>query len=308
MEWDVVVVGSINTDFMIRGPKLPTPGETALGEEFHEGPGGKGANQAVAAARLGARTALVARLGRDRRGDELAERLTAEGVDLRHVGRDADAATGAAVILVDHRGEKEILIAPGANGRMGTADAEAAADAIRSARVVLCQLEIPLEAVSAACRIARAAGAKTVLDPAPARPLPDELLQLLDVIRPNAVEAEALTGIPVHDRGGARRAAKILMDRGVRAVAVQAGDEGNLLVWSDGEYFMPKLPVHSIDATGAGDAFAAGLAVMLAEGRPMGEAGPFANAAAALATTVVGAQSGLPRREAVQRLLSEPEA
>ena len=208
MEWDVVVVGSVNTDFLIRGPKLPTPGETALGEEFHEGPGGKGANQAVAAARLGARTALVARLGRDRRGDELAERLSAEGVDLRHVGRDAEAATGAAVILVDHRGEKEILIAPGANGRMGAADVDAAADMIRSARVVLCQLEIPLEAVLAACRMARTAGAKTILDPAPARPLPDELLRLLDVIRPNAVEAEALTGVPVHDRAAARRAAE----------------------------------------------------------------------------------------------------
>lgn len=308
MEWDVVVVGSVNTDFLIRGPKLPTPGETALGEEFHEGPGGKGANQAVAAARLGARTALVARLGRDRRGDELAERLSAEGVDLRHVGRDAEAATGAAVILVDHRGEKEILIAPGANGRMSAADVDAAADLIRSARVVLCQLEIPLEVVLAACRMARTAGAKTILDPAPARPLPDELLRLLDVIRPNAVEAEALTGVPVRDRAAARRAAKVLMGRGVGAVAVQAGDEGNLLVWADGECWMPKLPVKSIDATGAGDAFAAGLAVMLAEGRPLGEAGPFANAAAALATTVVGAQSGLPRREAVQRLLSEPEA
>ena len=308
MQWDVVVVGSVNTDFLIRGPKLPTPGETALGEEFHEGPGGKGANQAVAAARLGARTALVARLGRDRRGDELAERLSAEGVDLRHVVRDAEAVTGAAVILVDHHGEKEILIAPGANGRMGAADLDAAADMIRSARVVLCQLEIPLEAVSAAFRLGRAAGAKTVLDPAPARPLPDELLRLLDVIRPNASEAEALTGIPVHDRAAARRAAEQLLGRGVRAVAVQAGDEGNLLVWAGGECWMPKLPVKSIDATGAGDAFAAGLAVMLAEGRPLDEAGPFANAAAALATTVVGAQSGLPRREAVEKLLSAPEA
>ncbi len=158
MGWDVVVVGSANTDFLIRGPKLPAAGETVGGDEFHEGAGGKGANQAVAAARLGARTALVARLGRDRRGDELAARLAAEGVDLRHAARDADAPTGAAVIMVDSRGEKSILIAPGANGRMSAADVDAAAGMIQAARVVLCQLEVPLDAVLTACRLARAAG------------------------------------------------------------------------------------------------------------------------------------------------------
>jgi ribokinase len=306
--WDVAVVGSANTDFLIRGPKLPAAGETVGGEEFHEGAGGKGANQAVAAARLGARTAFVARLGRDRRGDELAAALTAEGVDLRGVARDAAAPTGAAVIMVDRKGEKSILIAPGANGRLGAADVDAAADVIRAARVVLCQLEVPLEAVLAAARLGRAAGAKVVLDPAPARPLPDELLSLLDVIRPNATEAETLTGVKVSDRGSARRAAEQLLGRGVRAVAVQAGGDGNLLVWPGGECWMPKLPVKSIDATGAGDAFAAGLAVMLAEDRPPDEAGPFANAAAALATTAVGAQAGLPRRQDVHRLLAQTAA
>jgi len=308
MGWDVVVVGSANTDFLIRGPKLPTPGETAEGEDYHEGAGGKGANQAVAAARLGARTAFVARLGRDRRGEELEDRLKAEGVDVRNVAHDANTPTGAAVIMVDRNGEKAIMVAPGANGRMSAADVDAAAGMIQSARVVLCQLEIPLETVLTACRLARAAGARVVLDPAPARPLPDELLRLLDVIRPNAGEAETLTGVKVRDRKSAGKAAKNLLGRGVGAVAVQAGDEGNLLVWADGECWMPKLPVHSIDATGAGDAFAAGLAVMLAEGRPLNEAGPFANAAAALATTVVGAQAGLPRREDVNRLLAETAA
>jgi ribokinase len=307
-EWDVVVVGSANTDFLIRGPKLPTAGETAQGEEYHEGAGGKGANQAVAAARLGARTAFVARVGRDRRGEELTRRLQAEGVDGRRVVQDPEAPTGAAIIMVDRRGEKAILVAPGANGRMSAADVDAAADLIRSARVVLCQLEIPLEAVTAACRLARADGARVLLDPAPARPLPDELLRLLDVIRPNAGEAETLTGVQVRDRASARQAAERLLARGVRAAAVQGGDEGNLLVWADGECWMPKLPVRSIDATGAGDAFAAGLAVMLAEGRPLSEAGPFANAAAALATTVVGAQDGLPRRAAVQSLLAAASA
>jgi ribokinase len=305
MGWDVVVVGSANTDFMIRGSKLPSPGETVEGEDYHEGTGGKGANQAVAAARLGARTAFVARVGRDRRGEELLARLTTEGVDLRHVAHDSEAPTGAALIIVDRRGEKVIVVAPGANGRMSGADVDAAAGMIQSARVVLCQLEIPLETVFTACRLARAAGARVVLDPAPARPLPDELLRLLDVIRPNSSEAETLTGIKVHDRASAHQAAKKLLSRGVGAAAVQAGEEGNLLVWSGGECWMPKIPVHSIDATGAGDAFAAALAVMLAEGRPLNEAGPFANAAAALATTVIGAQAGLPRRDAVLRLLGE---
>jgi ribokinase len=303
--WDVVVVGSANTDFLVRGPKLPGPGETVMGEDLREGAGGKGANQAVAAARLGARTAFVGRVGGDRRGEEMLRRLAAEGVDVTRVGCDTEAPTGAAIIMVDGRGEKAILVAPGANARMGAAEVEAAADAIQSAGVVLCQLEIPLAAVTAACRLGRAAGARVVLDPAPARPLPDELLRLLDLIRPNANEAETLTGVKVRDRPSAREAAKNLLDRGVGAVAVQAGDDGNLLAWPGGECWMPKLPVNTIDATGAGDAFAAGLAVMLAEGRTLNEAGPFANAAAALATTVVGAQAGLPRREAVQSLLSQ---
>ena len=240
MGWDVVVVGSANTDFLIRGPKLPAAGETVGGDEFHEGAGGKGANQAVAAARLGARTALVARLGRDRRGDELAARLAAEGVDLRCAARDADAPTGAAVIMVDSRGEKSILIAPGANGRMSAADVDAAAGMIQAGS------RRPLSAGSPAGRRADGLpagpgrGARVVLDPAPARPLPDELLRLLDVIRPNATEAETLTGVKVTDRDSARRAAKQLIGRGVGAVAVQAGDDGNLLVWPGGECWMPN--------------------------------------------------------------------
>jgi ribokinase len=255
--------------------------------------------------RLGARTAFVGRVGADRRGDELLQRLSAEGVDVTRVGRDPVAPTGAAVIMVDGRGEKAILVAPGANGCMGFAEVNAAADTICSAGVVLCQLEIPLVAVTAACQLGWGGGGMVILDPAPARPLPNEFLSFVHVIRPNASEAEALTGLKVHDRASARAASQNLLARGVCCVAVQAGDEGNLVVWPGGECWMPKIPVNTIDATGAGDAFAAGLAVMLAEGRTWEEAGPFANAAAALATTVVGAQNGLPRREAVQQLLVE---
>jgi ribokinase len=303
IDWDVVVVGGANTDYLVKGPRLPRAGETVEGDVFQEAPGGKGANQAVAAARLGARVTLLARLGTDRRGDEMAARLAEEAVDTRHLVRDAEAPTGVALVLVDREGEKQILTAPGANRRLTVGDVEAAA-AIRATQILLAQLEVPLEAVTAAFRLAREAGARVVLDPAPAQWLSNEVLRLTDVIRSNAGEAEVLTGVRVEDRASARRAAEQLLLRGVGAVLVQAGSEGNLLVWPDGEAWLPKLPVEAVDATGAGDAFAGALAVLLAEGRSLEEAARFANAAAALSTTVLGAQGGLPRREAVLAALA----
>lgn len=303
--WDIVVVGSANSDYLVRGARLPLPGETVQGDTFLEAPGGKGANQAVAAARLGARVTLVARVGRDRRGDALIANLEAEGVDTSYIVRDDEAPTGAAVILVGQGGQKQILTAPGANHRLVIADVEAAAEAIAATKVVLAQLEAPIEVVTAAFRLARQSGAKTVLDPAPAVPLPDELLQLIDVIRPNSSEAEVLTGVSVTHYESAKTAANLLLERGVGAVTVQAGELGNLLVSPEGECRLAKLPVESIDATGAGDAFAAGLATLLAEGVPFSEAGAFANAAAAIATTGFGAQTALPTRSQVQALLQQ---
>jgi ribokinase len=302
-----VVVGGANWDYLVRGPKLPTAGETVRGEVFLEGAGGKGANQAVAAARLGARVALVARVGTDGRGEALVARLADEGVDTRFVVRDPEAPTGVALVLVDDAGEKQILTAPGANSRLSAADVHAAAGTIATSRGLLTQLEVPLETVAAAVQLGHEAGARVVLDPAPAARLSDDLLRLVGAIKPNAKEAETLTGVRVGDRASARRAAEALLGRGVEIVAVQAGDEGNLLVWRDGERWLPKLPVESVDATGAGDAFAAALGVALAADRPLTEAGPFANAAAALATTGLGAQGSLPRREAVLELLARGE-
>jgi ribokinase len=307
IEWDILVVGGANTDYLVQGPRLPAPGETVEGDVFQEASGGKGANQAVAAARLGARVALVARVGIDKRSDALLAGLAQEGVETRYVLRDQEAPTGVALVLVGG-GEKQILTAAGANRRMSVADVEGAATAITTARVVLCQCEVPPEVVTRAAQLGREAGAKMILDPAPPVPLPDELFHLLDVIRPNATEAELLTGVKVKGRGSARTAAERLLGRGVGAAAVQAGDEGNLLVWTNGESWLPKLPVKSVDATGAGDAFAGALAVALAESRPLAEAGAFANAAAALATTALGAQAGLPRREAVLALLASLSA
>jgi ribokinase len=302
---DVVVVGGVNTDYVIRGERLPQPGETLQGEIFQEGPGGKGANQAVAVARLGCRVELIARLGKDERAEVLLKQLSAEAVDVSRVHRDRDAPTGVALIMVDRSGEKQILTALGANRRLTEADIHSVKDRIQSAKVLLTQLEVPISVVSLGLRLARAAGVKTVLDPAPAIPLSQDILQLVDVIRPNASEAETLTKIPVRDRDSAAAAARRLLSRGVGAVVVQARDAGNLLLTADEERFLPKFSVESVDATGAGDAFVAALATGLAEGRPLSEAATMGSAAAALATTRLGAQAGLPRRTELLRFVSE---
>lgn len=303
--WDIVVVGGANMDYLVRGQKLPKPGETVMGSEFQEAPGGKGANQAVAATRLGAQVALMARVGADERGKAILKRLKDEGVDTKYIVSDAKEPTGVALILVGEGGEKEILTAPGVNRQFSVNEVHKAA--IQSARILLAQLEVPLEAVMRAAQIARQAGAKVVLDPSPPVSLPDEFLNMVSLIKPNAREAEALTGVQVRNRDSARDAAKRLLERGVGAVAVQAGEEGNLIVTPEEEYWFPKIPVKSIDATGAGDAFAAALAVGLLEERPWSEVGAWASAAAALKTTKLGAQAGLPSRDQVLALLAKEE-
>jgi len=308
IKYDVVVVGGANTDFLIRGGRLPRPGETVDGEEFMTAGGGKGANQAVAAARLGTRVAFIACLGRDDRGDDLEKMLRAERLDIQHVFRDPRTPTGAALIMVDARGEKQILCAPGANHKLTPTHIRSAASIIRSARVLLMQFEVPMQTVLAAANIAHAAGVRIVLDPAPAAKPPASLLRLINVIRPNASEAKELTGVEVSDVKSARRAAQKLFDRGVKAVAIQAGDAGDLIVWEDGERLLRRMKVKTVDATGAGDAFAAGFSVALAEDRSYAEAGAFANAAAALATTKMGAMPAMPRRREVQRLLATARA
>ncbi len=303
--WDIVVLGGANMDYLVRGRKLPKPGETIMGDTFQEAPGGKGANQAVEAARLGAHVALVARLGMDARGATIRKHLEDEGVATNYIVEDEKKLTGIALVLVEESGEKEILTAPGANLQFSTQEVQEAKTAIQSAGILLTQLEVPLEAVHLAAQLAHEAGAKVVLDPSPPISLPDELLHLVSVIKPNASEAQALTGIQVQDRDSARDAAKRLLERGVEAVAVQAGEEGNLIVTTGQEYWFPKIPVQSVDATGAGDAFLAALTVALHEERPWQEVGAWASAAAALKTTKLGAQAGLPTRAEVLALLAK---
>jgi ribokinase len=299
---DVVVVGGANTDYLVRGQTLPGPGSTVDGDEFQEAAGGKGANQAVAAARLGARVAFVARVGGDARGRAILATLESEGVDVQHVIADDDAETGVALVMVDAGGQKQIMTAPGANHRLTVEDIARASDVITAARVLLVQLEVPLDAVEAAVHLGRSAGATIVLDPAPPRPLPERLLHQVHVIRPNAAEAEAITGIQVTDEASAKNAARHLMERGAGAAIVGAPG-GNLLFTSDEELWVPHTKVNAVDSTGAGDAFAAAIAVSLSRGEELGNAVRFASAAAAAKTRKLGAQAGLPRREEVLQLL-----
>jgi ribokinase len=303
MSLDVVVVGGANVDFLVKGAALPSPGGTSVGDELQEAPGGKGANQAIAAARLGSRVAFVGRVGADARGEQVLARLAEEGVDGARVVSDPSAPTGVALIMVDRVGEKAIMTAPGANLRLSPDDVAAAADRIGAARVTLLQLEATVETALAAARLARAAGARVILDAAPPREVPDELVALLDVLRGNAGELEAVTGVRVGDLDTARRAAHVALERGAGAVCVSAPG-GDLAVWRGGEQWLPHFAVDVVDATGAGDAFAGALAVALAEGRALVDATRFAAAAAALKTTVLGAQAGLPRRAAVDHFLA----
>jgi ribokinase len=302
-DFDVVVVGGANSDYLVRGKTLPKPGTTIEGEEFQEAAGGKGANQAVAAARLGAKVAFVGRVGADPRGQAILSKLKDEHVDVREVSVDANAPTGVALVMVDGDGEKQIMTAPGANRRLSAKDISRAAGVISNGRVVLLQLEVSMLAVEAAVRIAKAAGAKVVLDPAPARELADDLLRNVEVIRPNAAEAEVISGVRVTDEQTALQAAENLIRRGVRAAIIGAPG-GNLLVSTNEELWLPHVEVDVVDATGAGDAFAAALAVCLARGEDLAAAVRFANAAAALKATKLGAQAGLPRRDEVDRLVA----
>ncbi len=299
----VLVVGGANFDYEIRAPALPRPGETVVGETLLEAPGGKGANQAVAAARLGAATAFVGRVGDDERGRRILAQLAGEQVDISRTRKDPDAPTGVALIVVDAHGEKAIVTAPGANRRLDVADVERAAPMFASTKVVLLQLEAGVEVALAAARQGRASRALVVLDAAPPAPLPDELLAAADVVRCNAGEARVVAGVEVTGVDSAREAAFALRHRGAGAACIGAPG-GDLLVFETDELWLPHQRVEVVDATGAGDAFAAGIAVGLAEGRALSDAAWLGCAAAALKATRLGAQAGLPRRDEVERLLA----
>lgn len=299
----VVVVGSLNMDLVVRAPRIPAPGETLLGGEFHTVPGGKGANQAVAAARLGARVSMVGRLGADDFATQLLANLEADGIDHSAVIQDASTTTGVALIVVADDGQNSIVVASGANMQVTPDDVDAAAETIAAANVLLLQLEIPLDAVQRAAEIAHEHGVPVVLNPAPARDLPADLLSRVDVLIPNESETALLTGLPVDTGAELEAAARALLDRGISTAILTLGARGAMLATGSEVEIIPTFKVQPVDTTAAGDAFVAGFSVALAEGKPVAEAVRWGNAAGALAATRLGAQTSLPRRAELEQLL-----
>jgi ribokinase len=301
----ICVVGSLNMDLVMRTPHLPAPGETISGGPFATHPGGKGANQAVAAARLGAAVAMVGRVGGDAFGARLRTELAEAGIDTRQVVTLPDVASGVALIAVEASGQNSIIIAPGANGALTPADVEAAGPTITAARVLLLQLETPLPAVQRAAELAHATGTLVLLNPAPAQPLPAELLAQVDYLIPNEQEAALLLGETIATGADAAGAAqRLCAQTGVGGVVITLGAQGALLAQAQTEpQFVPAHPVAVVDTTAAGDAFVGAFAVALAEGRTPAEAMRWGNAAGALAVTTAGAQPSLPTRNAVVALL-----
>jgi ribokinase len=306
----IVVIGSLNMDFVIAVDRLPLPGETILGRNFRMIPGGKGANQANAAAKLaGSGTVLrmLGRVGADSFGTALKNNLAAVGVDIGAVLDTNSEATGVACIHVDDAGQNSITVAPGANGVLSAADIDSERRALDGARCVLLQLEVPMEAVAAGLREARRVGATCILDPAPARALPREILELVDIATPNENEACVLAGVPP-SRVNATQAVALgnrIRELGVRSVIVKLGDQGCVYCGPDGTFSAAPFPVRAVDSTAAGDTFNAALSVALAEGAAMENALRFANAASAISVTRSGAQTSAPVRAEVESLLAE---
>jgi ribokinase len=289
---------------IIRVSRIPLAGETLLGGEFLTAAGGKGANQAIAAARAGGKVWFIARVGRDDLGDAAVAGLRRDRIDVSRVTRDPAKASGVALIFVAKSGENSIAVAGGANAALSPQDVHKAVAVIRSADVLVAQLETPLATVRAAAGIAATSGVPVILNPAPARSLPDALLRRVSIITPNETEAEILTGIKVADETGAAKAAAALRSRGVRTVIITLGVRGAYLAGEGVGLLVPGFRVKAVDTTAAGDVFNGALAVAMAEARPMLDAVRFANAAAALSVMRRGAQPSAPTRVAIDRLLA----
>lgn len=292
----VVVVGSLNMDLVMRTERVPAAGETLTGRGFETVPGGKGANQAVACARLGSPVAMIGRVGGDAFGAVLREGLARDGIDTGALVTRPEVASGVAVILVEDSGQNRILLAPGANGALDAAAVEQETSRIESAAMLVLQLEVPMDAVERAIAIARRAGVPVLLNPAPAAPIADSLWNSIDILVPNEGEAEVLTGLPVADVASAFAAARVLRGKGVARVLVTLGERGVVLADDQGERHLPAMIVKAVDTTAAGDTFIGGLVAGLREGRTLDEAASLGQAASAICVTRAGAQPSIPYR------------
>ncbi|HON06898.1 MAG TPA: ribokinase [Verrucomicrobiota bacterium] len=305
MKPKIIVVGSSNTDMVVKTSHLPGPGETVIGGEFITAAGGKGANQAVAAARAGGDVYFVAKVGDDHFGKSAIDGFKKEKIKTDYVYTDKKLPSGVALIVVDEKGENAIAVAPGANSRLSPNDIKKAQKVIKSAKVLLVQLEIPLQTVIEAVNIASSCGIKTILNPAPAMPLPDELLSKISIITPNEIEAEILTGIKIVDEQTAKSAAITLKKKGVDTVIITLGEKGAYLHNEDTSKLIPSIKVKAVDTTAAGDIFNGALAVSIAEEKQIIQAVRFANIAAAISVTKIGAQPSAPKRNQILRLLNQ---
>ncbi|UCH14442.1 MAG: ribokinase [Bacteroidales bacterium] len=300
---NITVIGSSNTDMIIKVPRIPKPGEIVLGGKFSTAPGGKGANQAVAAARSGGNVTFVARVGDDIFGEQALKGFKEDGINTEFIVKDKDAPSGIAQIFVAEDGESGIAVASGANLNLSVYDIIAAKEAILSSDIVLMQLGVPLKTVQYAAKLAFDNGIRVILNPAPGQPLPIEILKTISILTPNEAEAAMLTGIKIEDEGSAEDAGKILMSKGVNKVIITIGKKGALILDSSGSELIGGFKVHAVDTTAAGDIFNGALSVALAEKKNIWEAVKFSNAAAALSVTKLGAQPAAPKRKEILEFL-----
>jgi len=301
----IAVVGSSNMDLVVKSKRIPATGETILGGDFIMAPGGKGANQAVAAAKLGAQVFFIAKLGDDIFGLQSLNNFKKEGVNTKYVLQTKDAPSGVALIMVDDEGNNVIVVAPGANNKLSPEDVKEAESDIALSGALVAQLEVPIETIEFAAGLANKSNVPFILDPAPAQELSEQLLKMVDVLTPNETEARILTGIEVKDRDSANAAAQKLLECGVKNVILTMGASGYLTVSDEGTEFVEARKVTAVDSTAAGDAFTGSLAVGLAKGQTLSEAALFANNVAAVSVTRMGAQPSMPTVEEIDKFIHE---
>ena len=305
MDKKIIIVGSSNTDMVVSLSHLPKPGETVLGGKFSTVPGGKGANQAVAAARAGGNITFITRVGDDNFGLEAVKGFVKDNINVDYIIKDTETPSGIAVISVDKEGRNSIAVASGANMKLSPDDIENVKDVISSADYLIMQLEIPLKTVEKAAFIAKQNGVSVILNPAPAQVLHEELLKNVDILTPNEVEAESITGIEVDTIENAKKASEALYKKGVKIIIITLGSRGVYVYSDDYKGIVEGFKVEAVDTTAAGDTFNGALSVALSEGKTIVDAAKFANAAAALSVMKPGAQPSTPKREDIDRFLRD---